>query len=65
MAMTESMGYAKRHEGSYLRYSTVTGYFLQDEEDTDAQKFDYVGVRVTNLIVWCLIMFRRYLRISA
>ncbi|CRG88154.1 putative phosphomutase PMU1 [Talaromyces islandicus] len=28
---------------SYLRYSTVKGYFLQDEESTDPKKFDYVS----------------------
>ncbi|KAH8693902.1 phosphoglycerate mutase family protein [Talaromyces proteolyticus] len=38
MAMGESLKTA-----SYLRYSTVTGYFLQDEESTDPTKFDYVS----------------------
>ncbi|KKA18373.1 Phosphoglycerate mutase family protein [Rasamsonia emersonii CBS 393.64] len=28
---------------SYLRYSTVTGYFLQDEPDTDPSTFDYAA----------------------
>jgi hypothetical protein len=26
----------------YIKYSTVTGYFLQDEPDTLASGFDYV-----------------------
>jgi len=26
----------------YIKYSTVTGYFLQDEPDTVASGFDYV-----------------------
>lgn len=26
----------------YIEYSTVTGYFLQDEPDTVASGFDYV-----------------------
>jgi hypothetical protein len=26
----------------YIQYSTVTGYFLQDEPDTVASGFDYV-----------------------
>ena len=28
--------------GSYIQYSTVTGYFLQDEPSTNATTFDYV-----------------------
>ncbi|EED15328.1 conserved hypothetical protein [Talaromyces stipitatus ATCC 10500] len=43
MAITESMTTAKRNEESYLTYSAVKGYFLQDEEDTDASRFDYVA----------------------
>lgn len=43
MAMTESLANAKRTQEAYWRYSTVTGYFLQDEDSTDAKKFDYVG----------------------
>jgi hypothetical protein len=27
----------------YFSYKTVTGYFLQDEPDTVASGFDYVG----------------------
>jgi len=30
----------------YIKYSTVTGYFLQDEPDTVASGFDYV---------WCFL----------
>ncbi|GKZ18155.1 hypothetical protein AbraIFM66951_000328 [Aspergillus brasiliensis] len=28
-------------QASYINYTTVTGYFLQDEESTDASTFDY------------------------
>lgn len=42
MAMSESLAMARRSTESYLTYSTVKGYFLQDEEDTDSRKFDYV-----------------------
>jgi hypothetical protein len=42
MAMTESLAMAKRNAESYLEYSTVKGYFLQDEDDTDPSRFDYV-----------------------
>jgi hypothetical protein len=31
-------------EKEYLKLSTVTGYFLQDEPDTDPKGFDYVRV---------------------
>lgn len=27
---------------SYIEYSTVTGYFLQDDPATDPESFDYV-----------------------
>lgn len=30
----------------YISYSTVTGYFLQDEPDTVASGFDYVCCRL-------------------
>ena len=42
MAMSESLATANRNAESYLTYSTVKGYFLQDEEDTDSSRFDYV-----------------------
>jgi hypothetical protein len=29
-------------EASYIQYSTVTGYFLQDLDSTNATTFDYV-----------------------
>lgn len=29
-------------EGNEIRYSTVRGYFLQDEPDTNPATFDYV-----------------------
>ena len=28
--------------GGYIKYSTVTGYFLQDDPATDWETFDYV-----------------------
>lgn len=40
--MSESLATANRNAESYLTYSTVKGYFLQDEEDTDSSRFDYV-----------------------
>jgi hypothetical protein len=43
MAMTEAMASAERQKPYHWQYSTVTGYFLQDEEGTDASKFDYVS----------------------
>lgn len=30
-------------QASAINYSAVTGYFLQDEESTDASTFDYVS----------------------
>ena len=30
----------------YINYSTVTGYFLQDEPDTIASGFDYVCLQI-------------------
>ncbi|KAJ9355533.1 hypothetical protein DTO027B9_3988 [Paecilomyces variotii] len=38
MSMAESMS-----SSSYLTYSTVPGFFLQDEPDTDPNAFDYVA----------------------
>ncbi|EEA22744.1 hypothetical protein EYB25_005519 [Talaromyces marneffei] len=43
MAMSESLAMARRNAESHLVYSTVKGYFLQDEEDTDPNRFDYVA----------------------
>ena len=34
---------------SSIKYSTVTGYFLQDETATDPSTFDYVSGRATRL----------------
>jgi hypothetical protein len=34
-----------QHEEEYLRFSTVTGYFLQDDPETDPNGFDYVRYR--------------------
>ena len=42
--------YLNTTKGSgYISYSTVTGYFLQDEPDTVASGFDYVCC----LLKWC------------
>lgn len=30
-------------QASTVKYSAVTGYFLQDEDSTDASTFDYVS----------------------
>jgi hypothetical protein len=30
-------------EGKRIKYTTVKGYFLQDEASTDPNGFDYVG----------------------
>jgi FlaG/FlaF family flagellin (archaellin) len=30
-------------QAATINYSTVTGYFKQDEESTDASRFDYVS----------------------
>jgi hypothetical protein len=31
-------------EASYVNYTTVAGYFLQDEATTDPSTFDFVSV---------------------
>lgn len=31
------------NEPSYIKYSTVTGYFLQDDPNTQANTFNYVS----------------------
>jgi len=36
------MGETPAPEPEYLKYSTVTGFFLQDEPTTDPVTFDYV-----------------------
>jgi hypothetical protein len=36
------MGESATSSKTHLRYSTVPGYFLQDEEGTDPKNFDYV-----------------------
>lgn len=48
--MSESLAMARRNAESHLVYSTVKGYFLQDEEDTDPNRFDYVCSLSTNLV---------------
>lgn len=43
-AMAESVPSA-----SYLKYSTVIGYFLQDNPATDPSTFDYVRLYIIDL----------------
>ena len=31
------------NDRDYIRYTTITGYFLQDDNATDSSKFDYVS----------------------
>jgi hypothetical protein len=38
------LGLTASAKASYIEYSTVTGYFLQDESSTDASTFDYVCI---------------------
>lgn len=33
----------------YINYTTVTGYFLQDEPSTNATAFDYVSLTLVQL----------------
>jgi hypothetical protein len=42
--MTDSAHLDNAVSDSYIRYSTVKGYFLQDDESTDPKKFDYVCI---------------------
>lgn len=36
------LGLSTLGRAASIQYSTVTGYFLQDESSTDASTFDYV-----------------------
>lgn len=40
-------------EGKDIRFSTVGGYFLQDEASTDPSGFDYVGQLHFRVAVRC------------
>ena len=35
---------AESHQSSYINYTTITGFFLQDDLSTNASTFDYVNV---------------------
>lgn len=48
----------------YVKYETVTGYFLQDEPDTDAATFDYVRSPITMKSILLLIATHRRKTIS-
>jgi hypothetical protein len=37
-----ALGLAATAQAAYYEYTTVTGYFLQDEASTDPSTFDYV-----------------------
>jgi hypothetical protein len=41
----------------YIRYSTVTGYFLQDDPATDSSTFDYV----CGVVLFLAILYTRLL----
>jgi hypothetical protein len=43
------VGLAVAH-ASTVEYSAVTGYFLQDEDSTDASTFDYVSLPLSNVL---------------
>jgi hypothetical protein len=38
----------------YIRYSTVTGFFQQDDPATDASTFDYVSASIAQACCSCL-----------
>lgn len=40
--MGESLASAATPAESHFQFSTVPGYFLQDDPNTDPEKFDYV-----------------------
>tara|TARA_R110002033_G_scaffold162780_1_gene199580 strand:+ start:461 stop:718 length:258 start_codon:yes stop_codon:yes gene_type:complete len=41
------MGEAPTPSEEYTKYSTVTGYFLQDDEATDPKGFDFVRYQLS------------------
>lgn len=43
VALLVIMGEASAPTPKYLKYTTVTGYFQQDDPATDDRNFDYVG----------------------
>lgn len=45
------MGESPAPSEEYTKYSTVTGYFLQDDEATGSKGFDFVSV--------CLLLLKR------
>lgn len=38
------MGETPKVEGTHLKFETVRGYFLQDEQGTEEKGFDYVSL---------------------
>ena len=42
-----ALGLAAFAEASYVNYTTVTGYFLQDEATTDPSTFDFVSAELS------------------
>jgi len=49
LALMASMNGA-HNAPSYIKYSTVLGYFLQDDPDTQASSFNYV-------LFFCLLIY--------
>lgn len=41
--LTQAASLNIRDEEGYIKYTTVTGYFLQDEPSTNATTFNYVS----------------------
>jgi hypothetical protein len=50
-----ALGLAATAQAAYYEYTTVPGYFLQDEASTDPSTFDYV---------WMLLPLSSYPKVS-
>jgi hypothetical protein len=42
VAANSGLSEQKTYEKGHIKYTTVKGFFLQDEDDTDSDSFDYV-----------------------
>ena len=38
-----------RQGNGYINYTTITGFFMQDEADTDPSTFDYVSSQLLSV----------------